>query len=926
MDYLNSFLLELNQNGYDPVRPLKVDGNEWGRLKYNDESASKASGGYKLIQNPDGSLFANYGSTKDRGGFRSWKSDRVRELSYEEMVSERTARNNHRKYVEDQQRLRHEKIGRRLAKAIAAYPVAVEHAYLADKGVDGHGIRIRPKTGELLIPRYGIDGRIYSIQHIIQKKPGQKSWKGYFKGALGKDLYYPLMAETDDKGVIVLCEGFATGASIRDATGLPVVVCFDAGALAGVTRGMRGRYANARIVIAADNDQWVFAPGKKARDLDTAEIAGDDPRWSAWRDEGVLFNPGIEKARAAAAGAGGAHVLIPDFEATHPKKMTDFNDLAREKGADHVKMMFDKILEIPSLKPTEEAGGGGFGNPVLRVSDVQPPPAGDNSKNAECLNELGFAFKILGYNNGVYYYYPHAMRQIVAFTASSHSMQNLIQLDSLERWETPWRDNQGKLSAKHQQIALCAADNLMRICQKRGVFTEESRVRGAGAWIDEGRVILHCGDSLYVDGNYERFERLESAFTYVASIRLMRPASAPLGNTEARQLRTICESVTWENRLSGTLLAGWLVIAPVCAALQYRPHIYITGEAESGKSTVMDKIVKPVLGKMGLFVDGGTTEPAIRDLMGYDARPLIYDEAEPSPSMSDVILLARKASTGAVVKKHGQKPFKARFCACFSAINPPVNKTADESRISFMHLKKNRRPTAMQEYDDLLEKIDEVISDDFSERLIARTLQNMNSLIANIRIFQRAVRKSTGAARASQQIGAMLAGVYMLGRTDIISEESAADIVSRFNYTDHTIIEEAGDPARLLQWVAASTVRMRSGSEMSIGELINTARIERDVLADKLLRSYGIIAENDRVIIASTGQNLAKLLKDTDWHAKWSRTLSDIIGAEKLKSVYFSPGFKTSAVAVPMSYFSDPDAAPAVQEEIPFDGWEAGRE
>jgi hypothetical protein len=318
----------------------------------------------------------------------------------------------------------------------------------------------------------------------------------------------------------------------------------------------------------------------------------------------------------------------------------------------------------------------------------------------------------------------------------------------------------------------------------------------------------------------------------------------------------------------------------------------------------MDKVIKAVLGRAALCVDGGTTEPGIRDMMGHDGRPLVYDEAEPSPSMPEVIGLARKASTGSVVKKFGQRPFKARFAACFSAINPPVNKTADENRISFMHLKKNRKPTAMQDYDDLLALIDETITADFSERMVARTLENMDALIKNIRIFQRAVRKTTGAARAAQQIGTMLAGLYLLGRTDVIEEAAALEWVGKYSWTDHTIVDQDGDPIRLVQHITGSLIRYaKSGSDITIGELISMASKERDASSDKLLRNYGIAVRGQWVDIASRSANLARLLKDTDWHDKWSRTLGDVEGSEKRRISYFSPGIKTSAIAIPLTLF-----------------------
>jgi hypothetical protein len=79
---------------------------------------------------------------------------------------------------------------------------------------------------------------------------------------------------------------------------------------------------------------------------------------------------------------------------------------------------------------------------------------------------------------------------------------------------------------------------------------------------------------------------------------------------------------------------------------------------------------------------------------------------------------------------------------------------------------------------------------------------------------------------------------------------------------------------------------------------------EHDHQAADVLKNYGVIVKNLRVYIASTSQNMARLLKDTDWKIKWSRTLSDVAGAQKEKCVYFSRGVKTSAISLPLEIFN----------------------
>lgn len=511
-------------------------------------------------------------------------------------------------------------------------------------------------------------------------------------------------------------------------------------------------------------------------------------------------------------------------------------------------------------------------------------------------------FRVLGYNNGQYYYFPRQKKQIVSLAASQHTINNLLQLAPLSYWQ----ENYGHANTSASKVSLFAANSLISACLRKGVFIEEDSTRGTGVWLDAGRTILHCGDRIFVNGVECKFEDIESEYTYIAAARLIKPPKKSLSNWDAARLRQICRAPTWANPLSGDLLAGWLPIAMIGATLEYRPHIYITGESDSGKSTINDKIVKPVLGALALRADGGTTEPAIRNMIGYNGRPLLFDEAEPSPNMDAVLGLARKASTGATVVKLGYKPFKAQFCACFSAINPPVDQTADENRISFLVLKKNRKTTARQEYDDLLALINEVITPDFSEMLLARVIENFESLRKNIATFQKAARKILNLARTAQHIGTLLAGVYLLGRCGEVSEEDAEKFIKENNWEDFAPLNQDSDPMRLFQFICSFPLRFTPGSgntrEIPTGELITMA-IEGDTHADKLLRQYAIRVHKDGVNIGDKSPNMAKMLRHTEWGKRWHRTLMDIPGAKKISNDYFTSGVKMNATQLPLALF-----------------------
>lgn len=103
---------------------------------------------------------------------------------------------------------------------------------------------------------------------------------------------------------ILICEGYATGMTLRMATGrrLPVFVAFDAGNLQPVAGIVRDLHGACPIVLCADDD---------------------------WRTTG---NPGRAKARAAARCIPNAHVAYPVWPSERADRDTDFNDLHMTAG------------------------------------------------------------------------------------------------------------------------------------------------------------------------------------------------------------------------------------------------------------------------------------------------------------------------------------------------------------------------------------------------------------------------------------------------------------------------------------------------------------------------------------------------------------------------------------------------------------------
>lgn len=245
--------------------------------------------------------------------------------------------------AEQQERQQHAQ-AEALAMWAAAPDVPADHPYLTRKGIEAHGVKTAGQR--LLIPMRDADGTMHSLQ-VIQPD-GSKRFQlgGRVKGCFHQ------IGQHQEVGPLVICEGYATGASIWKATSYPVVVAFNAGNLRTVAEALRTKFPKLELVLAADDDH---------------------------RTEG---NPGIAKATAAAR-AVGALLVVPRFpEGDRSDEATDFNDLHQLVGLDAVRECFTAALVNDAPEPLsvvnipDEKGRPAF----LVFDDWHETPEGRNYK------------------------------------------------------------------------------------------------------------------------------------------------------------------------------------------------------------------------------------------------------------------------------------------------------------------------------------------------------------------------------------------------------------------------------------------------------------------------------------------------------------------------------------------------------------------
>jgi phage/plasmid primase-like uncharacterized protein len=121
-----------------------------------------------------------------------------------------------------------------------------EHPYLVAKGIKPHIARVH-NDGRLIIPMYSIDGSISSLQYI-----SSNAEKLFHTGGVAKGRFCTI-GEIGSRVFIV--EGYATGATVYEETGIATVVAFSANNLEPVAGRIRAKYQDCDIIIVADNDK-----------------------------------------------------------------------------------------------------------------------------------------------------------------------------------------------------------------------------------------------------------------------------------------------------------------------------------------------------------------------------------------------------------------------------------------------------------------------------------------------------------------------------------------------------------------------------------------------------------------------------------------------------------------------------------------------
>lgn len=312
-DIISQFIEAMSEQGVKPAHSSDIKADDKRRdYQVEGDPKGKKKGFYKL--KIEGDFGVGFFGDWRIGECHSWHSKSNKKLTAEEKRAFAERLQKEKEAQEKEQQELYEKTAIEAQDTILFLDEAKpDHPYLVKKGIKPY--RVLSYGNNLLIPIHD-DKETWSYQTIAPDgskyilKDGKKQGN-WFK------------IDGNDE-VILICEGYATGATLHEATGYSVYVAFDAYNLIPVSASVRKAHKSSTIIICADNDH-----------------------------ESTRKNTGIDKGREAAKIAS-AILTFPDF-GNEGAGLSDFNDLHKLKGLQAVK---DRIQGAGKPAAPDEAAGG----------------------------------------------------------------------------------------------------------------------------------------------------------------------------------------------------------------------------------------------------------------------------------------------------------------------------------------------------------------------------------------------------------------------------------------------------------------------------------------------------------------------------------------------------------------------------------------
>lgn len=491
--------------------------------------------------------------------------------------------------------------------------------------------------------------------------------------------------------------------------------------------------------------------------------------------------------------------------------------------------------------------------------------------------------------DGKVFFFLTKKGQLVSYEDGKFGQAHLEALFAGDLWwlmrEYPAFSQGGMLTGFKANLARMA---LFTACEAHDVFDAREKVRGLGCWRrDDGQLIQHVGNGVLIDGK-EVKPGMIGEHVYPGRPAVPRPMGD--GAEAAAEIFADFQSWSWSRgELDARLLLGWIGCAVLGAALDWRPMIFMTGDAGTGKSSLQERLKRLLPGRLASTVDASPA--ALRQIVNQDAIGVSFDEIEAdmnTDQATNVMKLARVAASGGTTyrggKDHNAAEFTLRGCFAFSAIVPPSMRAQDLQRLTFLRLQPLKKGGEMAEYTDAQLK-------ELGQRLVGRIVGGWDRWTKVLRAYETALQSAAMGhnQRGAKQFGTLLAAAHVMLLDDVPSVEVALNMARGLAKADLYEYENS-EPTWLLIFrhiMSAQPEVWRKDNFPSVAEVVrdwlNATDNEDRTRAQRRLNRAGLAlvrARSGHVFLAipPRHQQMTAMFRETDFRAAggegaWSSAL-----------------------------------------------------
>lgn len=550
-----------------------------------------------------------------------------------------------------------------------------------------------------------------------------------------------------------------------------------------------------------------------------------------------------------------------------------------------------KIAHLPDDKDPDDLIRENKIEELKKIIDNAIIYKSEKNKNIEETNNYPFFF--LGYDNRAHYILPKNQNIALRIGRGDTTIKNWLKEMAPFSW---WL----KTFQKEDSDGLVSFDQLTAIewfrnkSYNKGIYDDE-KILGIGVHQDNEKIVFNAGNHLIIENKKIDYNNYTGKNIYCRSkiiLDLKGPAWAINdGLNLVKQLKTF----SFERSIDYIVICGFIALAPFASILEIRPHIWLTSQKGTGKTTILRKIIVPAVGeKQALFKEALISEAYIRQKCSKDCRIVILDEFEAHNKESldkqrKILELIRSAYSGTGGGKgtpdHRPIDFNFKLMFCLASINIRFDNDADRTRIVVCRLKpKNDK--------NFVKKINNFYGLRFR---IFQRITYVNQYIEKAKeiIIEKGHNNRTADTYAPFLVGFwMIISDHHFFENDYRIQEYLLKMIDTINEIDYE-----DDEDRILSCIFQYRIKIDPGTEFTIAEMltkkeINTQTANYELIYDSYLRRYGIrrCISKDKEILAIDMNNaeIKKILRDTPFSEYKEILQRHKLVIERSKVIYMS--------------------------------------